>query len=233
MNEPQDKVPDDATMRLPRAYTEPEPEPEYESEYSATVLDDSWFQIPGEGPTRRAEPETEREPERTVVFPDRVEGEVLRFGPGVTGAVPLPAVPLGAPPGGRRRRAGLRRYALAGVVLLAVLAFLAWQRLGTDLAVREVTVGTASGAPDCDGTARVVAVVRTNGAAGTIDYRWLRSDGTRSGLLHETVPDGRKQTRLRLLWTFHGQGTFRARAELRIVSPAVRPVSTSFTYTCR
>lgn len=230
MNEPQDKVPDGATVHLPRAdradraYTGA-PVADAEPEYSATVLDGSWFHVPGEGPTKRAEPE------RTVVLPDRVEGEVLRFGPGVTGALPLPA-DLGRPPGGGRRRAGLRRYALAATVLVVVLAFLAWQRLGPELAVREVTVAAESGAPACDGTARVVAAVRTNGAAGTIDYRWFRSDGTRSGLLHEKVPAGRKQTRLRLLWTFHGQGTYRARAELRIVSPAARPAGTSFTYAC-
>jgi hypothetical protein len=234
---PQDKVPDDATVHLPRADRADTGVPVADAapEYSATVLDDSWFRVPGEGPTRRAEPEAqpeqEPEPERTVVLPDRVEGEVLRFGPGVTVTLPFPA-PLGGPPGGGRRRAGLRRYALAAVVLVAVLAFLAWQRLGPDLAVRDVSVATESGAPGCDGTARVVAAVRTNGEGGTIDYRWFRSDGTRSGLLHEKVPAGRKQTRLRLLWTFHGQGTYHARAELRIVSPAARTAGTSFTYTC-
>jgi hypothetical protein len=236
MNEPQDKVPDDATLHLPRAGRADRadtgvPVADAAPEYSATVLDDAWFRIPGEGPTKRAEPEAEPEPERTVVLPDRVEGEVLRFGPGVTATLPFPA-PLGGPPGGGRRRAGLRRYALAAAVLVVVLVFLAWQRLGPDLAVRDVSVATESGAPGCDGTARVVAAVRTNGAGGTIDYRWLRSDGTRSGLLHEKVPAGRKQTRLRLLWTFHGQGTYRARAELRIVSPGARTAATSFTYVC-
>ncbi|WP_405722965.1 hypothetical protein OG607_13595 [Streptomyces sp. NBC_01537] len=233
MNEPQDKVPDDATVHLARVDRADTGAPVADAapEYSATVLDDSWFRIPEEGPTRRAEPEAEPEPERTVVLPDRVEGAVLRFGPGVTATLPFP-VPLGGPPGGGRRRAGLRRYALAAAVLVVVLAFLAWQRIGPDLAVREVTVATESGAPGCDGTARVVAAVRTNGAGGTIDYRWFRSDGTRSGLLHEKVPAGRKQTRLRLLWTFHGQGTYRARAELRIVSPAARTAGTWFTYIC-
>jgi len=230
---PQDRVPDDATLHLPRADRAGTGVPVADAapEYSATVLDDSWFRIPGEGPTKRAEPEAEPEPERTVVLPDRVEGEVLRFGPGVTATLPFTA-PLGGTPGGERRRAGLRRYALAAAVLVVVLAFLAWQRLGADLAVRDVRVATESGAPGCDGTARVVAAVRTNGEGGTIDYRWLRSDGSRSGLLHEKVPAGRKQTRLRLLWTFHGQGTYRARAELRIVSPAARTAGTSFTYTC-
>lgn len=45
-------------------------------DYSATVLGSHWFS----GPPAPAEP----------VAPDRVEGSVLRFGPGVTAAMPAP-----------------------------------------------------------------------------------------------------------------------------------------------
>ncbi|MFE2248490.1 hypothetical protein [Streptomyces lavendulae] len=60
-------------------------------DYSATVLGSHWFTGP---PT----------PEDAA--PDRVEGSVLRFGPGVTAAMPAPfplgpAAPApGPPPGG-------------------------------------------------------------------------------------------------------------------------------------
>ncbi len=89
--------------------------PQGDDEYSATVLGSHWFS----GPPAAAEP----------VAPDRVEGSVLRFGPGVTAAMPAPfpvSAALAAPPR-RRRGAGLRRYALAAVVLAAVLAYLGWQ----------------------------------------------------------------------------------------------------------
>lgn len=198
-------------------------------DYSATELGSHWFQGPDPDPE-----------------PDRVEGDVMRFGPGVTGfsarrgggttAVDLwhgaaagPAA-VARPAGGRRR--GLRRYALAAVVLAAVLVFLAWQRYGPQVAVREVRASTAPGGPGCDGTADVVGAVRTDGRPGTLTYRWVRSDGTSSGLLHEKVKRGQREARLHLLWTFHGRGEYRAGAELRIVSPSRHTASTRFTYRC-
>lgn len=217
-SEPQDAVPDQATVHLAKALPTPAPEspatpaPAPPAGHAATVRDTA------------------------VTLPDRVEGDVLRFGPGVTGTV-LPAVGEVRPAAGRRGYAWLRRYAPAAAVLAAVLAFLAWQRLGPDLAVREVSVRIGSThAPGCDGTADVVGVVRTNGAGGTIGYRWLRSDGSTSGLLHEKVPAGEREARLHLRWTFRGEGDYRARAELRIVSPATpkaaRSAAVRFTYSC-
>lgn len=205
--------------------------PAESDQYSATALGSHWFERPAPHPV-----------------PDRVEGDVLRFGPGVTAFVhrrhnggataagvwhgTLAGQPS-APSQQRRHRRGLRRYALATVVLVAVLAFLAWQRYGPQAAVRGVSVSASPAAgPGCDGTADVVGVVRTDGRPGTLTYRWIRSDGTSSGVLREDVPRGRKQARLHLLWTFHGRGEYAARAELRIISPSPRTASTSFTYRC-
>ncbi|MFD7321579.1 hypothetical protein ACFV9D_10930 [Streptomyces sp. NPDC059875] len=201
-------------------------------EYSATVLGSQWFERPAEG-----------------VAPDRVEGEVLRFGPGVTAAVrrrsgggggptteqiwhgTLPGRTTSGPPP-PARRPGLGRYALAGVVLLAVLAFLAWQRLGPTVSVHGVTVTAPRQPLGCDGTADVVAVVDTDGRPGTVTYRWERSDGTTSGQLRETVARDQKQARLHLLWTFRGQGEHRATARLVIVSPTRHTAETRFVYRC-
>ncbi|WP_455353877.1 hypothetical protein [Streptomyces sp. SYSU K217416] len=199
-----------------------------DDEYSATVLASHWIQRP-------------------EAAPDRVEGSVLRFGPGVTaaahhhggrdstatvwhGTLPGRTPP---PPGRRTRRfAGPRRYALATVVLLGVLGFLAWQRYGPGLAVRSVTVQTAPQGPACDAAADITAVVRTDGRPGTLTYRWLRSDGTTSGELREHVARGQHEARLHLLWTFHGRGEYRARAELLITSPTRHTAATGFTYRC-
>ncbi|MGW6707401.1 hypothetical protein ACWGDE_21265 [Streptomyces sp. NPDC054956] len=163
--------------------------------------------------------------------PDRVEGSLLRFGPGVTAALPLP-FPLHPEPLPPRRRSEWRRYTLAAVILLAVLAYLCWQRYGPALEVREVAVTAGSEGPGCDATADVVAVVRTNGRAGTITYRWLRSDGTRSEQLTERVPSGRDEARLHLLWTFQGAGTYPAKAELQLISPTQQTAAAEFTYRC-
>ncbi|MFJ6779061.1 hypothetical protein [Streptomyces yangpuensis] len=190
-------------------------------DYSATVLGSHWFS----GPPAAAEP----------VAPDRVEGSVLRFGPGVTAAMPAPfpldaAVAVAAAP--RRRGAGLRRYALAAVVLAAVLAYLGWQRFGPGIEVREVAVSTDPAGPACDATADVVAVVGTNGRPGTLTYRWVRSDGTKSEELTERVPRGQREARLHLLWTFRGTGSYQAKAELQLLSPGQRTAAVTFTYRC-
>jgi hypothetical protein len=200
-----------------------------DDDYSATELASHWFERP--------------EP-RAV--PDRVEGDVLRFGPGVTAFVrqhgsgaTAAAVWHGTlageraaphPPRGRRR--GVRRYALAALVLALVLGFLAWQRFGPRMAVREVAVTAPAKGPGCDGTADVVGVVRTDGRPGTLTYRWVRSDGTGSGVLRQEVARGQKEARLHLLWTFRGRGEYRAGAELRVVSPSRHTASTSFLYRC-
>ncbi|WP_137991039.1 hypothetical protein [Streptomyces vilmorinianum] len=204
--------------------------PQDPDEYSATVLGSHWFQRPAED-----------------VAPDRVEGEVLRFGPGVTAAAlrraadgPTTAqIWHGTLPGGGaggvppRRRGVLRRYALACAVLLAVLAFLAWQRFGPEVSVRRVTVAAPEQPLACDGTADVVAVLETDGRPGTVTYRWERSDGTTSGLLREQLARHQTEARLHLLWTFRGQGEHRATARLVIVSPTPgHTAETRFTYRC-
>ncbi|WP_245703336.1 hypothetical protein [Streptomyces lushanensis] len=227
--------------------------------YSATVLGSHWSEgpDPAPDPTRAPEPATTASspapgppaplPEAA---PDRVEGQVLRFGPGVTAAVRdrhhentttaaalWHGAPPGRPPGPEpavpgRRSGGPRRYALAAAVLLAVVVFLAWQRYGPALAVQDVSVGTALRGPGCDGTSDIVGVVRTNGRPGTITYRWVRGDGTSSGPLREKVTRGQKTARLRLLWTFRGRGEYRATAELRITSPSRHTAVTRFVYRC-
>lgn len=203
-----------------------EPAPPPGDDYSATVLGSHWIQRPEQDTPVTA---TVRD---TGIRPDRIEGAVLRFGPGVPGALahrstrPPPPAPL--PP----RRTGAPRYALPAVVLLAVLALLAWQRLGPSLAVRDAAVTAPSAAVGCGGTADLVGTVTTNGRPGTLTYRWTRSDGTSSGVLREEVAPGQRQTRLHLLWTFEGAGRYEARAQLRILSPAVRTATTGLTYDC-
>lgn len=208
-----------------------------DDEYSATVLASHWIQRPEPDGTDTlvGPPSTEIPPTPTSpTLPDRTDGTVLRFGPGVTAAVAhrthrtLPTVPPPAAPPRRR----LRRHALPALVLVAVMAFLAWQRLGPSVAVRSVAVTAPPTVLGCGDTADVVGLVATNGRPGTLSYRWIRSDGTASGVLREVVVRGQEQARLHLLWTFHGKGHYTARAELRILTPTQHTITTDLTYDC-
>ncbi|RST09558.1 hypothetical protein E2C00_17015 [Streptomyces sp. WAC05374] len=209
---------------------------------------------PADGPTMRADTPTARADGRTMradgptmradvpiastapadlpsVAPDRADGSVLRFGPGVTAAAvaPFPVVPAPAP---ARRRGGARRYALAAAVLAAVLVYLFWQRFGPGIEVRDLTVSTDPSGPACGTAADVVALVRTNGRPGTLTYRWIRSDGTRSEDLTERVARGQQETTLHLLWTFQGPGRYPAEARVELLEPARRTAAVTFTYHC-
>ncbi|MEU2392934.1 hypothetical protein [Streptomyces sp. NPDC007369] len=189
-----------------------------DDEYSATVLGSHWVSGPPS-----AQP---------VVAPDRVDGSVMRFGPGVTAAAvaPFPVVPQPVP--ARQRGGGLRRYALAGAVLAGVLGYLCWQQYGPGVTVRDVAVTTDPAGPACGGTADVVASVRTDGRPGTLAYRWIRSDGTRSERLTEQLARGQQEARLHLLWTFRGQGSHTAEARLELLEPTRRTAAVEFAYGC-
>ncbi|MBB4717691.1 hypothetical protein BJ965_007573 [Streptomyces luteogriseus] len=199
-----------------------------DSEYSATVLASHWIQRPATDETL-----VEAAAEERSTPPDRVEGTVLRFGPGVTASAAhrTQRMPAATPPSTPRLRR-LRRHTLPVVVVLCVLALLAWQRLGQPLRVDGITVTARPTALGCDGTAHIVALVTTNGRPGTLSYRWVRSDGTASGVLEEGTVRGQKRARLHLRWTFQGPGQQTARAELRILSGPEHTAATRFTYTC-
>lgn len=168
------------------------------------------------------------------IRPDRVEGTLLRFGPGVTAALThrshltLPAVRQNAP----RRRRGVRRHALPLLVLIVVVSFLAWQRSATGPGLEKVSVSTRQTTLGCGRTADIVGTLTTDGRPGTVTYRWVRSDGTTSGVLREVLSRGQKRARIHLLWTFEGKGTYEATAALRILTPEARTASVRFTYDC-
>ncbi|MEW1779736.1 hypothetical protein [Streptomyces sp. NPDC086777] len=202
-----------------------------DSEYSATVLASHWIQRPETDDTLVEPVPASAPPTR----PDRVEGSVLRFGPGVTAAVAhrtvqsLPATSSAPAPSSGRR---LRKNALPTLLVVAVLVFLAWQRFGQSVAVTQVAVTARPTVLGCDGTADILGLVTTNGRRGTLSYRWVRSDGTESGVLHEVTVAGERHARLHLRWTFQGPGHRAARAELRILSPGHRATAARFSYDC-
>lgn len=133
----------------------------------------------------------------------------------------------------RRSRRLLGGWLLPSLVLTGVLAYLGWQWHAPTLAVTGASVRTDPGGPPCDGTAVVTGTVTTNGDSGTVDYRWKRSDGTVSNLLHQEVAQGVRETDVVLRWTFDGRGTLRATATLEVLSPNPKTASVKFKYKCR
>ncbi|MGW3151690.1 hypothetical protein ACWDG1_45240 [Streptomyces sp. NPDC001177] len=131
------------------------------------------------------------------------------------------------------RRTGRPLVWVALVLLVAAaIGVILWQRNTPELAVTQVTVSARPTELRCDGSATVVAVATTNGAAGSIRYRWVRNDGTDSGELRQTVRAGQERLSLPMRWTFHGRGTHKARVVVDILTPTAHTASASFTYRC-
>jgi hypothetical protein len=167
-------------------------------------------------------------------------GEYLHFGPGV----PVPSVsttghageiwrgdvPAAEEP--RRRRWLLGGWLLPIIVLIVVLAILAWMRFGRPIAVTGAQAHAQSTTIGCGDTATITGTLQTNGQAGTVSYQWQRSDGTQSAVLQQRFAKGTHQVNVALLWTFSGDGNIHAIATLDVLTPNAVSASTSFTYTC-
>ncbi len=137
-----------------------------------------------------------------------------------------------------RRRAGRRPLLRAGgwyaVALLAAGALLwhYWPRQADGLHVEDVFVVADTANPGCDGVVTVRGVIRTDGAGGKLSYRWRRSDGSGSPLLHQGVSKEQKAVSVETSWSFHGPGTMHARVLLEVVKPSGHRAGTEFTYAC-
>lgn len=247
---PRDAVPADGTFRL-RPQQHPAPPP---PDTATVQLGGGGGGDAGSGgyrPTQRVfgAPMPAYEAPPTVSVPAPPPGEqpepesLIRFGPGVpdpktarTMAVWKGEAPAGVPAGaageGKPKRRTLGGLLLAGIVLLAVVAVLLWQHFGSSLSISSVTVRAATPALACDGTEQLTATVRTNGSSGTIHYRWVRSDGTNSGPLAQSVPSGTHEAQLPLRWTVQGQGNLQATATVEITAPGTRSASARFDYSC-
>ena len=237
---PYDAVPPDGTHRLrPQHHAAP------------PSSDTSTVQLGGGHGSGYGTPMPAYEATPTVFVPTPAPGaeapaeSLIRFGPGVpdpqtarTMAVWQGAGPAGAGTaaesgaGVRTRKRKLGGFVLAGIVLLLVVGYLLWNHFGTPLKISSVSVSASPAALACDATEVVTATVGTNGSPGTIHYRWVRSDGTTSGALTQTVPSGTHQVSLPLRWTVQGQGNLQGTATVEISDPGTHTASGTFNYSC-
>ncbi|MFI8825180.1 hypothetical protein [Streptomyces sp. NPDC053431] len=184
----------------------------------------------------RAEARTESESESGEI--------VLRFGPGVPRdeeerlralwAAPAPVPVPSAPERGRRRR---RRAGLLGATaVLAATGVALWLLLrpAPGPVVTAAEVRAPAGRLTCDQTADLTGIVTTDGHAGPVTYRWLRSDGQESGVLTRTARRGEHEVAVHLRWTVRGPGAFRGTARLQVLRPTGAPLEAAagFTYAC-
>jgi len=167
--------------------------------------------------------------------------EYQRLGPGVpateerpsaSGIDPATAAAWHATPPRKPRRAPQRGWLLPLAVLAGVIALLLWQHNGGRLSVSSVAASAATPSIGCDSTETVTATLRTDGDAGTIVYRWVRSDGTASDEIRQPVSNGTKQIEVVLRWAFSGHGSVHALATIDVDSPGAASAVAAFTYTC-
>jgi hypothetical protein len=135
----------------------------------------------------------------------------------------------------RRRRT--QRWILPLTVLILVVAVLIYFFLGRTptplkLNVNGVTMQVSAPMLNCNGTERVTAVINTNGGAGTVEYRWQRSDGTTSGEISQPVASGDRHVSVALDWSFDGYGWLDATATIRVLGPGAGAAATPFIYHC-
>ena len=172
----------------------------------------------------------------------RTDGEdvvSLRFGPGVRPDEKSPLVKTwraGQRPA--RRRRGRLRNLISSLVTIAIVGGVVWWlllRAGPGLEVSALEVRAPQATQRCDTTVKVVGVLTTNGASGQVTYRWLRSDGDRSGVLQANVEKGRREVSIPLQWRVTGPGRLHAVATLELLSPgdSTRRASAAFDYLCR
>jgi Protein kinase domain len=148
-----------------------------------------------------------------------------------------PAAPPTWPTPARSRRRRRRRWrgvlsTLLTAAIIAGVGIYVWQRMHDTLKIGAVAVAVAQPPAGCDTTAAIVGTIFTNGHSGSVAYQWIRGTGETSPVQTVNAASGSDSVRVQLTWAFHGTGTDRAVAELRVLAPDQASGSTAFTYTC-
>jgi hypothetical protein len=219
------------TLQLPmEPQAAPAPPPTLQVPVGPTVVE-----IPVPQPAPQAAPQPA--PEVSAPAPDP---GLIRFGPGVPDPKTARTIAVWkgevVPEPEAEEKQRRRGWLFWVPVVLVFLALLGWWLDGLlaplQLKITGASVQAAPATVSCNGKGTVIATVTTDGRAGSFHYRWLRNDGTDSGLLTETVGSGIRQVQLPLIWTFSGPGTFAARATLDIEGHPALTRTASFAYSC-
>jgi hypothetical protein len=193
---------------------------------------------PAQGPP--AHPPTELAD--NVAPPSPVAG-IVRYGPGVPVELPVsrggrtaehvwrgnsPPPPSPSPRSARLRRLG--GSALTAILLIAsgVVLFLRFYHPPLHVTGAAITQRTLTGCR-IDVTGRVT----TNGASGTVTYRWLFEPGRRQATtLNQSVTSGQHAVGVTVAVDGSGQGSASQTAILQVLGPDRRTASARVALTC-
>jgi hypothetical protein len=137
-------------------------------------------------------------------------------------------------PGPRPRSRPVWRGVVSTLITAAIVAGVGvylWEREHQTLKITGVNVTAANPSVGCDGTADIIGTISTNGHGGTISYQWVENGVEQPALVADDASDS-DTLQVSLKWAFHGKGTGRAVAELRVLNPQQRESSIIFPYTC-
>jgi hypothetical protein len=178
-------------------------------------------------------------PQNAGAMPASPVGGIVRYGPGVPVELPVSQggrtaehVWGGPPPAPPRRSARLRR--LGGTVLTAVLLiasgvilFLRFYHPPFQVTGAAISQHTAAGC-----RVNVTGRIDTNGAAGTVSYRWLFRPGQPQATLRQSVASGQHAVDVTVAVEGSGSGTASQTAVLQVLSPGRRTASAHVTLSC-
>ena len=226
------------TVAIPPDAGEEPTIPDVSGDLTATMMLDT----PTEPALTQALSEEDEPPTPTkVMSAEGASEEYRRIGTGVPGAdagtnasqiSPAMAAAWHGSAPKKPHRALLGGWLLPLVVLVGVIVLLLWQHVGGRLSVSGVGASARTSLIGCDSTETVTATLHTNGKPGTIEYRWVRSDGTVSDELQQRVGAGTTQLDVVLRWAFTGHGSMHALATIDVQSPGSASAVATFDYSC-
>jgi hypothetical protein len=206
---------------------------------AATAPEPTVTAPPGQaaGPPQQAAPL----PATASAMPASPVAGIVRYGPGVPVQLPVSQggrtaeqVWSGGPPpvppkrSSRLRRVGGTALTVLLLAVSAVVLFLRFYHPPFQVTGAAITQHTTTGCR-VDVTGRIT----TNGAAGTVAYRWLFKPGGQQGTtLRQSVTSGQHAVDVTAAVQGSGSGTASRTAILQVLSPGQRTASAHVTLSC-
>jgi len=132
----------------------------------------------------------------------------------------------------RRRRWGGLISTVLTVALAAGVWIYVWDRTHEKLKITSVAVTAANQSVGCNGTADIIGTINTNGHGGPVTYQWIYGTNQNPPVLTADDASGSDKVQVQLKWAFHGKGTGKAVAKLRVLTPDPAEASITFPYSC-